>query len=132
MLEALQTPHRRLNLLTNEWVLVSPQRTARPWQGQVETVSRNVGVDYDPKCYLCPGNERARGVRNPQYKTTFVFDNDFPALLPAASSAHLQSAIFHAETVSGICRVACFSPRHGLTVPRMSPAELNAVIEMWS
>src|SRR5579872_3892301 len=85
-----QDPHRRFNPLTREWVLVSPHRTQRPWQGQVESAPTASQPDYDPKCYLCPGNERAGGVRNPPYTSTFVFDNDFPALLPTAEAHELN------------------------------------------
>ena len=82
MLELKTHPHRRFNPLKREWVLVSPHRTQRPWQGQVEDAAPENLPEYDPKCYLCPGNERAGGVKNPPYTSTFVFDNDFPALLP--------------------------------------------------
>ena len=75
-------PHRRCNPLTGEWVLVSPQRTERPWQGRLEEPPREDVSEYDPSCYLCPRNSRAGGIRNPDYEGTFVFDNDFPALLP--------------------------------------------------
>src|SRR3954469_19373459 len=117
MLELSQSPHRRLNLLTNEWVLVSPHRTSRPWQGQVEKAVKLPRVDYDPKCYLCPRNERAGGVRNPDYKSTFVFDNDFSALLPDRKMQENDDGLFRAQAASGICRVGCFSPRHSLTIP---------------
>lgn len=127
------SPHRRLNLLTREWVLVSPQRARRPWQGQVEkTPSENLPA-YDPTCYLCPGNERAGGVKNPAYTGTFVFDNDFAALLPEAVPAPGQaSPLFQAEPESGICRVICFSPRHDLSMPQLSLDEAEAVITTWS
>jgi UDPglucose--hexose-1-phosphate uridylyltransferase len=132
MLDITQSPHRRLNLLTNEWVVVSPHRTARPWQGQVEKTARVPQVDYDPSCYLCPGNARAGGLRNPDYKSTFVFDNDFPALLPGCSGQTPGGQLLRAESASGICRVGCFSPRHSLTVPLMERYELEDVVNLWT
>lgn len=130
-------PHRRLNLLTREWVLVSPQRARRPWQGQVEKTPPENLPHYDPTCYLCPGNERAGGVKNPHYSGTFVFDNDFAALLPEefAKTEHHHapaSALFQAEAESGICRVICFSPRHDLSMPQLSLDQAEAVVATWS
>src|SRR5579872_2265484 len=90
MLDWKERPHRRLNPLTGEWVLVSPQRGQRPWQGELERTEGAAALQYDPHCYLCPGNERAGGVRNPLYTSTFVFDNDFPALLPTAEAHELN------------------------------------------
>src|SRR3954469_23563689 len=110
-------PHRRHNPLTNEWVLVSPHRTQRPWQGQVEEVAPQHQPEYDPKCYLCPGNERAGGKRNPAYTCTFVFDNDFSALVPNTPSEEINEGdLLIAKGEPGICRVVCFSPRHDLTL----------------
>ncbi|MGA9498338.1 MAG: UDP-glucose--hexose-1-phosphate uridylyltransferase [Terriglobales bacterium] len=124
-------PHRRLNLLTREWVLVSPQRTERPWSGKVEA-SQEQAKPYDPACYLCPGNARAGGVKNPQYAGTFVFDNDYPALVPDLRETELnESGLRVARAERGICRVVCFSPRHDLRVARMDPPDLWQVINVW-
>ncbi len=133
MFSLSETSHRRLNPLTGEWVLVSPHRSERPWLGQVEAPSSESQPAYDPSCYLCPGNERARGVHNPRYDSTFVFDNDFPALLPNTIKAELnEKDLIVAETESGICRVVCFSPRHDLTLARMTLAETRRVIDVWA
>src|SRR5947209_4905487 len=126
-------PHRRFNPLTREWVLVSPHRTQRPWQGQVEEAGAPGQPEYDPKCYLCPGNERAGGVRNPKYTSTFVFDNDFAALKPDTSPARFEeSDLLLAESEPGICRVVCFSPKHNLTIANMEPADLRKVVDEWA
>src|SRR5689334_6993438 len=106
--DLLTLPHRRLNPLTREWVLVSPQRTARPWQGQIESLSPAAQLQYDPDCYLCPGNQRAADARNPDYPSTFVFDNDFPALLPDTSGDQIGAGLLVAQGEPGICRVVCF------------------------
>jgi UDPglucose--hexose-1-phosphate uridylyltransferase len=127
-----QDPHRRFNPLTREWVLVSPHRTDRPWQGQVETGSGEPAPQYDPTCYLCPGNPRAGGVRNPHYQSTFVFDNDFAALKPDTPLDRFeQDGLLVAESEPGICRVVCFSPRHDLTIANMEPADLRKVVDTW-
>lgn len=126
-------PHRRFNPLRQEWVLVSPQRTDRPWQGQIETPPGVAAPPYDPKCYLCPGNGRAGSARNPHYTSTFAFDNDFPALLP--DEGPLPDAagdgLLLAEQERGICRVICFSPRHDLTLARMAVADVRQVVDTW-
>src|SRR5260370_20212779 len=104
-------PHRRINPLVREWVLVSPLRTERPWQGQVESVPPEVPATYDPNCYLCPGNARAAGARNPAYTETFVFDNDFAALKRATSAGAIQEqGPLVARSGAERCRVVCFSP----------------------
>ena len=125
-------PHRRLNPLTGEWVLVSPQRTQRPWQGQVESVPPEATLAYDPTCYLCPGNPRAQSKTNPRYTGTFVFDNDFAALKPDTPEAEFQEhGLLIARSEAGRCRVLCFSPRHDLTMARMSLPELRLVVDAW-
>jgi len=131
----LDYPHRRFNQLTREWVLVSPQRAKRPWLGQVEKTPPENLPAYDPTCYLCPGNSRAGGVKNPEYTSTFVFDNDFAALLPDTRLENRDTrtdSLFVAEPEPGLCRVVCFSPRHNLTLPELSPAEVEEVIRTWT
>jgi UDPglucose--hexose-1-phosphate uridylyltransferase len=125
-------PHRRLNPLTGEWVLVSPHRTKRPWQGQVERPPQDERPAYDPKCYLCPGNERANGEHNPQYTSTFVFTNDFAALMPDVPDANIQTnPLFQAQSERGTSRVICFSPRHNLTLPEMALEDIRRVVDVW-
>jgi UDPglucose--hexose-1-phosphate uridylyltransferase len=132
MLDWNRDPHRRFNPLTRDWVLVSPHRTQRPWQGQVEEVAPEKQPEYDPQCYLCPGNSRAGGVVNPKYTSTFVFDNDFAALKPDTPPGHFDSGgLLIAEAEPGICRVVCFSPKHNLTVANMSSADLRKVVDTW-
>jgi UDPglucose--hexose-1-phosphate uridylyltransferase len=128
-------PHVRWNPLRREWVLVSPQRNARPWQGQIEPAAE-VGVPpHDPDCYLCPGSRRAGGAINPDYQSTFVFDNDFPALLPAAAidspPGPPDGELLLARPEPGRCRVVCFSPRHDLTLSRMTRDAIRGVVDVW-
>jgi UDPglucose--hexose-1-phosphate uridylyltransferase len=131
-------PHRRYNPLTDEWVVVSPHRTKRPWQGQVETPPPDTRPAYDPQCYLCPGNPRAGGVSNPNYSGTFVFDNDFAALMPDVPPGEFTKGagdgppLLRTVAERGICRVVCYSPRHDLAMPQLSPAELRAVVDAWA
>jgi len=126
-------PHRRFNPLTREWILVSPHRTKRPWQGQIEKGEPEQLPAYDPGCYLCPGNGRAGGARNPGYENTFVFDNDFAALLPDSPAAAIdEDGLLVARTETGVCRVICFSPRHDLTLARMEPSAIRKVIDVWA
>jgi len=113
-------PHRRQNALSGEWVLVSPQRTERPWLGHAEQVVPEQLSEYEPSCYLCPGNERAGGGRNPDYPGTFVFTNDFPALRPDGNGEY------------GTCRVVCYSPRHDLGLGDLPPEAVERIVEVWT
>jgi UDPglucose--hexose-1-phosphate uridylyltransferase len=125
-------PHRRYNPLVDEWVLVSAGRTRRPWQGSRETAPTEALPSYDPDCALCPGNGRAGGASNPEYDGTFVFPNDFAALRPDSATGRVEDGLLVAEGERGICRVVCFSPRHDLTLARMTPAEVGQVIDLWA
>jgi UDPglucose--hexose-1-phosphate uridylyltransferase len=124
--------HRRLNPLTREWVLVSPHRTERPWQGQIEPAPREVLVPYDPECYMCPGNARSGGAKNPDYQSHLVFDNDFPAVRPDTPIEDASDGLFVASGESGICRVVCFSPRHDLTMSGMATAAIREIVDVWA
>lgn len=124
--------HRRYNPLSGEWLLVSPHRNKRPWQGQQEASQWPDSQAYDPGCYLCPGNARVGGEINPPYKTTFAFTNDFSALTPQAPSFPIDShPLFQTRAESGTSRVICFSPDHNKTMPLLNDAEILAVIQTW-
>jgi UDPglucose--hexose-1-phosphate uridylyltransferase len=129
-------PHRRFNPLRQEWVVVSPQRSDRPWQGYVDRPLRAAAISYDANCYLCPGNARAHGTRNPDYASTFAFDNDFPALSAETdpsppSSVDPLSELLMADHERGLCRVICYSPRHDLTLARMTVPAIRSVVGAW-
>ena len=127
-----ENSHWRLNLLTNDRVLVSPHRLQRPWQGRVEELPQGRLPSHDPNCYLCPGNPRAGGILNPRYDSTYVFTNDFSALLPESSIGELSDdGLLVAGGESGICRVLCFSPRHDLTLAQMEPHDIVSVVRLW-
>jgi len=132
-------PHRRLNPLTGQWVLVSPHRAKRPWLGQVEKVPPENLPEYDPNCYLCPGNTRSTGLVNENYTGTFVFDNDFPGLLAPSGpeemplrGQELPQGLFAALPEVGVCRVICFTPHHHVTLPEMPQEEVERVVRTWA
>ena len=126
-------PHRRRNLLPGEWVLVSPHRMRRPWRGQTENAPPPSLPRYDPACYLCPGNERAGGLKNPVYRHTFVFANDYAALRADTPDGEMRHGrFFQAQAETGICRVICFSPRHDLTLARMDLPAIRRVVDLWA
>jgi UDPglucose--hexose-1-phosphate uridylyltransferase len=128
----LEHPHRRLNALSGEWVAVSPQRTLRPWQGRAEPPAVVSRLEYDPQCYLCPGNPRAGGTRNPAYVSTFAFTNDFPAFLPDAPLVHTEEPLLQAQAHAGTCRVLCYSPRHDLPLAQLPLPQIESVVELWA
>ena len=126
-------PHRRLNPLTGDWILVSPHRTKRPWKGQVEKSPREDLPQYSPDCYLCPGNTRAGGNKNPVYTSTYVFTNDYAALLPDTPEVVANPhPLLRAETESGTCRVICFSPRHDLTLAELPVPDIRTIVDVWA
>jgi len=126
-----EDPHKRYNILTDEWVLVSPHRTKRPWQGKQEAKDTEIRPSHDPSCYLCSGNTRANGTQNPVYENTYVFDNDFGALIPGTKSASYKDGLLKAKGEKGICRVLCFSPDHSKTLPDMEIKDIEKVVDMW-
>ena len=128
----LASPHRRYNPLLDEWVLVSTERTRRPWLGRQDPSARPADLAYDPTCYLCPTNTRANGLVNPAYEHTFVFTNDFAALRPDVPAERVEDGLLTAEGEPGTCRVLCFSPRHDVTLALMSQAEVRAVVDVWA
>tara|TARA_R110002020_G_scaffold239977_2_gene452644 strand:+ start:2108 stop:3145 length:1038 start_codon:yes stop_codon:yes gene_type:complete len=131
MIDFNDNSHRRYNILTGEWILVSPHRTKRPWQGKEENVVTENRPSYDPACYLCPGNERAGGAKNPEYTEPWSFVNDFAALKKDVPAEKFKDGLLKAETESGICKVLCFSPDHSLTLPIMEETAITQVVAMW-
>jgi UDPglucose--hexose-1-phosphate uridylyltransferase len=145
--DSSEHPHRRRNALTGDWVLVSPHRAERPWQGQTETPPGDERPKYDPECYLCPGNERAGDAQNPEYPDTFVFTNDFSALKldtpegswnangqvseEADAEQAARNGLFTAESEKGICRVICYTPRHDVTLAEMPAEDIRPVVDLW-
>jgi UDPglucose--hexose-1-phosphate uridylyltransferase len=131
---AFQYPHRRYNPLRKQWVLISPNRTQRPWQGEVNAVSGFPDLHYDPTCYLCPGNERAGGAKNPNYEKVFIFNNDYAALMPDSPAPETEGwpSLLRAERERGLCRVVCFHPDHSLTLARMEVADIRLVVDAWA
>ncbi|GAA0873348.1 galactose-1-phosphate uridylyltransferase [Gangjinia marincola] len=126
-----QHPHRRFNILTGEWILVSPHRTKRPWQGKVEKKIDDHRPPHDENCYLCPGNKRTSGEVNPNYTSPYSFVNDFSALLNDTPQQKYDQELLKAKSERGICKVICFSPDHSLTLPLMSVEDITAVIKLW-
>lgn len=132
MFNTTEHPHTRLNILTGEFILVSPHRMKRPWQGKVETASNTSLPAYDPTCYLCPGNKRSEGSINPVYTNPFVFTNDFSALLSDTPTGGTnEQDLLVSKSEAGMCRVICFSPNHSLTLPLMDVADIEKVIQLW-
>lgn len=123
--------HRRYNMLTGEWVLVSPHRTKRPWQGKQEKVATQERPTHDSTCYLCPGNKRINGEQNPNYENVYVFTNDFAALQSDTKSFNINDGLLRAESESGICRVVCFSPDHSKSLPDMEVKDIQKVVQLW-
>lgn len=133
MSENISGPHRRFNPLTGQWVLVSTGRTQRPWTGQMDEAHEERRPEYDPACYLCPGNTRAGGLENPQYEATFVFTNDFASLRPdTAFEVVGDHPLIQARSESGTCRVICFSPRHDLTLANMPLDAVRSTVDLWA
>lgn len=132
MFDPTEHPHRRYNPLMDEWILISPHRTKRPWQGKQEKPASDDRPQYDPKCYLCPENTRANGETNPNYDSTFVFENDFAAVLPDTPEApSSENSLFQSKSVQGTAHVLCFSPRHDLTLAEMPVEDIRTVINLW-
>ncbi|WP_223551266.1 UDP-glucose--hexose-1-phosphate uridylyltransferase [Aestuariivivens sp. NBU2969] len=123
--------HKRFNILTGEWVLVSPHRAKRPWQGQNEVISNEKRPTYDETCYLCAGNTRVNGEVNPNYKDVFIFTNDFAALQSDSPSFSVEDGLLMARSEKGICKVVCFSPDHSKSLADMTPSEIQKVVFAW-
>jgi len=123
--------HKRLNILTGEWVLVSPHRAKRPWQGQNEAISNDQRPKHDPSCFLCAGNTRINGEQNPEYEDVFVFTNDFAALQTTSPKFNVSEGLFKAESEQGICKVICFSPDHSKSLADMDVEDIDKVVKTW-
>lgn len=123
--------HKRFNILTGEWVLVSPHRAKRPWQGQNEAISNEKRPTHDPSCYLCAGNTRINGEKNPKYEDVFVFTNDFAALQTTSPTFSVTEGLFQAKSEQGICKVICFSPDHSKSLADMDVADIDKVVKIW-
>ncbi|MEO9511842.1 MAG: UDP-glucose--hexose-1-phosphate uridylyltransferase [Flavobacteriaceae bacterium] len=126
-----ETSHKRFNILTEEWVLVSPHRAKRPWQGQEEEQVNEIRPDYDANCYLCPGNTRANGMTNPDYKDVFIFNNDFAALQETSEEGQINDGLLVSQVEKGICKVICFSADHSKSIAQMSVADIAKVVSAW-
>jgi len=126
-----EDPHKRYNILTGEWILVSPHRNKRPWQGKEEVAASIDRSSYDPTCYLCPGNTRSSGDINPMYKNTYTFTNDFGALIPETRASSMKDGLLRADSEKGICKVVCFSHDHSLTIADMEVKDITQVVELW-
>ncbi len=129
---AADHPHRRYNPLRGEWILVSPHRAKRPWQGQEDAPEASHTSGYDPACYLCPGNRRITGHTNPDYKNAYVFDNDFAALTPDAPRPTYGDPLFQITAAQGVSRVICYSPDHAKTLPLLDTFAIRAIIDIWA
>lgn len=126
-------PHRRFNPLTGDWVLVSPHRNRRPWQGSIEASQQNTLPPYDPACYLCPGNKRAENKQNPKYAKTFVFTNDHAAILPEVVDGEMkEDDLFRAQQEYGTCKVVCYTPAHNKTIADLSVPQIMEIIKTWT
>ncbi|MFV0541287.1 MAG: UDP-glucose--hexose-1-phosphate uridylyltransferase [Aestuariibaculum sp.] len=123
--------HKRYNILTGEWVLVSPHRAKRPWQGQNETVNNEKRPTHDPKCYLCAGNTRINGEKNPDYDSVYIFTNDFAALQTDSETFNIEDGLLIAQSEKGICKVVCFSPDHSKSLADMAPNDIEKVVKAW-
>lgn len=129
----MTAPHRRLNLLTGAWVLVSPHRMGRPWQGETGESAGDDAPSHDPNCYLCASNARVGGTKNPDYKGVWVFDNDFPAILGSKSTDPLLTdPLLVQAPETGVCRVICYTPDHAKTMAKMTAEEVLAVVDVWT